>query len=93
MSQVCKKNTAAAAATNNAFCKEGTITLETDTGLAKFILADGQYNDAPYGPFIRDHTPSSSSEAGMKRQICFDSNYVYIWVDTDTVKRAALSSF
>jgi len=38
-------------------------------------------------------TPASASETGRVGDIVYDSNYVYICVDTDTWKRAALSTF
>jgi hypothetical protein len=40
-----------------------------------------------------DRTPSSSSDSAYKGEICWDSNYLYIAVDTNTWKRVGLSSF
>lgn len=38
-------------------------------------------------------TPSSATATGNAGDICWDSNYVYVCVDTDTWKRAALSTW
>lgn len=43
---------------------------------------------------LRDRrTISSSTEPGFPGEICFDSNYIYFCVATDTWKRILLSSF
>ncbi len=39
-----------------------------------------------------DRTISGPSASGMKGQICYDANYIYICVATDTWKRAAISN-
>ena len=44
-------------------------------------------------PYIPNHTPSSASEACAAGQICYDSNYTYVCIATDTWERAALSSW
>jgi len=47
-------------------------------------------------PFIyqpNESTPSSSSEAGPKGKITWDSTYIYVWVANDTVKRVAIASW
>ena len=38
-------------------------------------------------------TPASASAAGDQGQICWDANYVYVCVATNTWKRAALSTW
>lgn len=38
-----------------------------------------------------DRTPGSSSAQGYKGQICWDSNYIYVCVGTNSWKRAAIS--
>ena len=38
-------------------------------------------------------TPSSASDTGNAGDICWDSNYIYVCVATDTWKRAALSTW
>ena len=40
-----------------------------------------------------DVTPSSASDFGMKGEIRWDSNYIYICVENDTWKRVALSTW
>lgn len=43
---------------------------------------------------LRDsNTPSSASSTGNKGEICYDSNYIYVCVATNTWKRAALASW
>ena len=42
---------------------------------------------------ITDSTPTDSSSAGSAGMIAFDTDYIYVCVDTDTWKRAALSTF
>ena len=38
-------------------------------------------------------TPSTASDSGVKGDIRYDSDYIYICVDTDTWKRTALSTW
>jgi len=38
-------------------------------------------------------TPASAGAAGTAGQICWDSNYVYVCVATNTWKRSALSTW
>lgn len=38
-------------------------------------------------------TPISSTAAGVKGTVCWDANYVYVCVDTNTWKRTALSTW
>lgn len=40
-----------------------------------------------------DTVPESADAEGHKGQIVIDTDYIYVCVDTDTWKRAALSSF
>jgi hypothetical protein len=42
---------------------------------------------------MNDRTPSTSSDPGYKGEICYDTNYLYICISTNTWKRIALSSF
>lgn len=39
------------------------------------------------------HTPSSSSDFGQRGEIAWDSNYLYVCVDTDTWKRVSLGTW
>lgn len=41
----------------------------------------------------KNRTPSSSTDTGYKGEICWDSSYVYLCVDTNSWKRIGLSSF
>ena len=40
---------------------------------------------------VRSHTPSSASDTGIKGEICWDSSYIYVCVDTDTWVRVGIS--
>lgn len=42
---------------------------------------------------ISEDVPQSASSAGHAGQIAIDTGYIYVCVDTDTWKRAALSDF
>lgn len=44
-------------------------------------------------PAITEETPASASATGPKGKITFDADYLYCWVDVDTVKRAALATW
>jgi len=44
-------------------------------------------------PVITGTAPSSSSSSGVKGQIAWDSNYLYVCVDTNTWKRVGLNNF
>jgi len=40
-----------------------------------------------------NRTPSSSSDTGIKGEICIDSNYIYVCTAVNTWKRSTLSTF
>ena len=42
---------------------------------------------------IPNHTPSSASDTGIAGQICYDANYIYVCIATNTWKRVAISSW
>ena len=44
-------------------------------------------------PYIPNHTPSSASDTCTPGQICYDSNYTYVCIATNTWERTALSSW
>jgi len=70
---------------------------------AKLLIKDGASStDAPTASLDIDSdiirlrnskTPSSSSDTGNPGDICWDSDYIYVCVATNTWKRAALSSW
>lgn len=41
---------------------------------------------------MTDRTPSGPSATGLKGEICWDENYIYVCVDTNSWKRAAISA-
>lgn len=60
--------------------------------LKKMKIGDGftRWNSLPYS---LSKTPSSSSDNGTKGDICWDNDYIYVCVDTNTWKRSGLSTW
>lgn len=56
-----------------------------DTGTGELYIHDG----TEYVPLITNRTPSSASDTGVKGQIAWDSDYIYICTDTDQWRRIA----
>lgn len=74
-------------AVNMTLDKNGNLGLATQNPTAKIDINDNTIR-------IRNtRTPSSASASGNKGDICWDSNYLYVCVDTNTWKRVALSSW
>lgn len=44
-------------------------------------------------PVLKQYTPASASAAGQAGEICWDANYLYVCVGTNTWKRAALATW
>jgi len=44
-------------------------------------------------PHIPNHTPSSASDTGTEGQVCYDANYIYMCIATNTWKRVAISTW
>lgn len=44
-------------------------------------------------PIIKASIPASATDIGAKGDIAFDSNYLYVCVDTDTWVRTALATW
>lgn len=38
-------------------------------------------------------TPASSTDSGYQGEICYDSNYIYVCINSNTWKRASLVTF
>jgi len=51
---------------------------------------DQYYADAKIGV---EKTIANANDTGVKGEICWDSNYIYVCVATDTWKRVAISSW
>lgn len=82
------RGTASALTTNNnAYYGQGVPFYATDT--REFYIHDG----TEFVPLITNTTPSSASDTGVKGQIAWDSNYIYICSDTDTWKRVAIATW
>jgi len=43
--------------------------------------------------FGTERTPASASDTGQYGDVVFDSDYIYVCIDTDTWKRGALSTW
>lgn len=66
----------------------------TDGETAKAPQSDWAYdheNNTVAHP--TNHTPTSASDTGIKGQICWDANYIYVCVATDTWKRVAIATW
>jgi len=50
-------------------------------------IAGVQINPIPYG------TPASATDTGTTGTVLWDSDYLYVCVDTDTWKRVAISTW
>ena len=55
-------------------------------------FADSSEQTTAY-PGVTDTVPASSSSTGIKGQLAYDSNYIYVCVAQDTWKRIAASDF
>ena len=71
----------------NATGVEGEPLYATDT--KELYIHDG----TKYIPLITNATPSSASDSGVKGQIAWDSNYIYICSATDTWLRVAIATW
>jgi hypothetical protein len=77
------------------------VNAETDNGSgAKLqvegsITSSGNITTGAGGAIVTQwsSTPANSSVSGPRGQISYDSNYMYMWVGVNSVKRVALSSF
>jgi hypothetical protein len=56
------------------------------------FLANGQFQMF-YSPILPIKTPASAADTGAAGEVCWDANYLYVCVATDTWKRVALSSW
>lgn len=70
----------------NSFAGDVLIGTQT-TGASKLIVADSSIQvNSP-------KTPASASDTGTQGQICWDSNYVYVCIATNTWKRSAITTW
>jgi len=60
----------------------------TDTGV--LYIFNGTENVAINA---YERTPSSASDTGIKGEVCYDADYLYLCVATDTWKRVALETW
>lgn len=62
--------------------------------LSLFLASDNFLKIKKSGIIIEsENTPASSTATGEKGTICYDSNYIYVCVATDTWKRISLTSW
>ena len=89
-------NSSAAGTPGNAL---GEVWLDTSTTPNALRTYDGtvwQSLLSTGGDTIRvgtSKTPTSASDTGSQGEICWDSNYIYVCIATDTWVRAALSTW
>ena len=76
------------------------FTMTTESEFQLFSRAVNEISRDPaldidsYSVRIRNsNTPLAANDPGLKGEICWDSNYIYICVATDTWKRVALSTW
>ena len=84
-------NTAFVASTSNSqstFSKANTSTFNVAQGLT--VIGDIQATNGFVLP--NSFTPPASASTGTQGQIAWDSNYVYVCIETNTWARAALST-
>jgi hypothetical protein len=53
---------------------------------------NGKVDASAAGVKMWNHTPTHSNDTGPQGLTCYDSNYLYVWVDDDTVKRVSFEA-
>lgn len=82
-----KRTVASITSVINALGVQGEPLYATDT--KELYIHDG----TKYIPLITNRTPSSASDTGVKGQIAWDTNYLYICSATDTWLRVAIATW
>jgi hypothetical protein len=55
------------------------------------VLGDSSVDTVKHGGTAR--TPASASATGVAGEVCWDTNYIYVCVATNTWKRAAIATW
>ena len=50
-------------------------------------------DETEFVPIITNRTPSSATDTGVKGQVAYDTNYIYVCVATDVWKRVSISTW
>ena len=69
------------------------VGVNTDSPLVALDVNGGLRVQSDSIAISNSKTPSSASDTGQAGQICWDTNYLYVCVSTNTWKRIALSSW
>jgi hypothetical protein len=51
------------------------------------------HNGTEYVPLITNATPSSATDTGIKGQVAYDTNYIYVCVNSNVWKRVSISTW
>lgn len=51
------------------------------------------HNGTKFVPIITNRTPSSATDTGIKGQVAYDTNYIYVCVNSNVWKRVSISTW
>ena len=51
------------------------------------------HNGTRFVPIITNRTPSSATDTGIKGQVAYDTNYIYVCVNSNVWKRVSISTW
>ncbi len=51
------------------------------------------HNGTEFVPIITNRTPSSATDTGVKGQVAYDTNYIYVCVNSNVWKRVSISTW
>ena len=51
------------------------------------------HNGTEFVPIITNRTPSSATDTGIKGQVAYDTNYIYVCVNSNVWKRVSISTW
>lgn len=51
------------------------------------------HNGTEYVPLITNATPSSATDTGIKGLVAYDTNYIYVCVNSNVWKRVSISTW
>ena len=81
---------------NNNVALDSPLMIKRDTGNVGLSVSDPQRKLDVGGDRIRiriPKTPASSTDTGLKGDICYDDNYIYVCIADNTWKRAVLETW
>lgn len=51
------------------------------------------HDGTEFVPIITNRTPSSATDTGVKGQVAYDTNYIYVCVNSNVWKRVSISTW